>query len=243
MLLRVCILIISLSLGSSLRADYTPFNGAAVASNIAEIRIGKRGVSVQLEIYVGDVSVFETLIPDDWIPDSPADRPGAAARLEEFAQNGLSIRRDDGAVLPVKLQLIEPRLRIDRAPPWAGQFDPITGRTLAKPPEDKRVVYAELFYSFENTRPDSITIVPPQSDDPATPVVIGMLVFDRSVPVTKFSFLSARARLAIDWTDPWYSRFDNPNLKRHHQSAVTTYLYHEPREVRHETPPCHRPGQ
>lgn len=230
----MCILLVSLVLGSSLQADYTPFNGAAVAPNIAEVRIENQGISVQLEIYVGDIPTFETLLPDDWMPDAPADRPGLAARLEEFAQTGLSVRRDDGTALPVKLNLIEPRLRVERAPLWAGQRDPVTGRIAPEPPEDKRVVFAELFYAFENARPDAVTIVPPKSADQAPPAIIGMLVFDRSVPVTKFGFLSAGARLAIDWTDPWYSRFDNPNLKRHHQSALTTYLYLEPREVRHE---------
>ena len=222
-------------LGSSLHADYNPFNGAAVAPNIAEVRLGSQGISVQLEIYIGDISVFEALIPDDWVSESSADRPNATERLEDFGLNGLSIRRDDGSALAVKLQRIEPRMRINRAPPWAGQRDPITGQILPQPPEDKRVIFAELFYDFEGSRPESVTIVPPQNKDRTPSAIIGLLVFDRSVPVIKFSFLSNAARLAIDWSDPWYSLFDNPNLRRHHQSALTTYLYLEPREVRHET--------
>jgi hypothetical protein len=233
--LRICVPLLCLVLGSALRADYMPFSGAAVAPNIAEVRIGPDGIHVQLEIFIEDIAVFEALIPDAWMSQTPANRPGAAERLADFSETGLSIRRDDGTVLPVAARLIEPRMRIDRAPAWAGKQDPITGQYFSKPPDDKRVVFAELFYDFQDAPPDAITISPPSDDTGKPTVTIGIVVFDRAVPATKFSFLSADARLVIDWSDPWYSKFDSPNLKRHHQSAITTFLYVEPREVRHET--------
>ena len=46
--------------------------------------------------------------------------------------------------------------------------------------------------------------------------------------------MATAATLNLDWADPWYSRFDNPNLKRHHKSALMSFLYVEPYEVRHE---------
>jgi hypothetical protein len=52
--------------------------------------------------------------------------------------------------------------------------------------------------------------------------------------VIDFRYLGAPAKLNLDWVDPWYSRFDNPNLKRHHKSALMSFLYIEPHEVRHE---------
>lgn len=232
---RFWALFVGLLLATAARADYMPFDGASVAPNIAEIHIGNDGVHVNLEVFLEDIATFEALIPDDWSSQTPTNRPDVFERMADFARNGLSIRRDDGSVLRVEALLTEPRLRIDRASAWAGRRDPITGRIFPKPPDDKRVVYVELFYDFQGTSPKAITISPP-SDETGEPLAsIGMVVFDRAVPATKFSFMSDDARLEIDWADPWYSSFDSPNLKRHHQSAVTTFLYVEPREVRHET--------
>ena len=62
-----------------------------------------------------------------------------------------------------------------------------------------------------------------------------MQVFDREVPVTGFSFLSKPAELKIHWPDPWGSRFSAESLNRKAQDGTSTFLYIEPREVRHET--------
>ncbi len=217
------------------RADYLPFNGAEVAPNIAEIRIGLEGVSIQFEVFVEDLPKFETLIPDDWFIDTSADRPDQSARLAEFAETGLSIRRNDGRALPVSIITAEPRVRIDRTTQLSGLVNPLTGRKFPAPPADPRVLFVELFYTFGTDRPDAVTISPPMTDQSIPAATIGMIVFDRQVPVTNFSFLSAPAKLKIDWNDPWYSRFDTPTLKRHHLSGVTTFIYVEPRQVRHET--------
>ena len=62
---------------------------------------------------------------------------------------------------------------------------------------------------------------------------IGFIVYHKSVPVIDFRYLGAPSTLTLD-PDPWYSAFDNPNLKRHHKDALMSYLYVEPYEVRHE---------
>lgn len=210
-------------------ADYLPLSGAEVADNIAEVRIENDGVHVQLEIYVGDAHLFQALFPDEWFTSGVTTRSSLAARLANFAENGLSVRRQNGAALPLRINRIEPLMRIDRTTALTGRRNPLTGREFPKPPDDPRVIFAELFYDFEGTKPEAIEIAPP-----AEPAVIGFVTFDRGVPVANFAYLSGPARLAIDWKDPWYSRFDNPNLRRHHQSGATTYLYVEPRELRHE---------
>jgi hypothetical protein len=64
-------------------------------------------------------------------------------------------------------------------------------------------------------------------------VTIGFILYHKSVPVIDFRYLSGPSTLTLD-PDPWYSRFDNPNLKRHHKSALMSFLYVEPYEVRHE---------
>jgi hypothetical protein len=65
-------------------------------------------------------------------------------------------------------------------------------------------------------------------------VTIGFIAYHKSVPIIDFRYLGAPARLALDWDDPWYTKFDNPNLKRHHKDALMSFLYVEPFEVRHE---------
>ncbi len=216
-------------------ADYLPMDGAEVANNIAEIRVEDDGVRIQLEIYVGDARTFEALLPDAWFSTDTSERPDEAERLAEFAETGVTVRREDGSALPLRIAVIEPRMRFDRTTALTGQRDPLTGREFPKPPDDPRVIYAELVYGFEGTRPAVIEISPPMDEAGFPRATIGMAVFDRDVPVTNFRYLSAPARLTMDWNDPWYSRFDNPNLRRHHRSGVTTYLYVEPRELRHET--------
>ncbi len=215
-------------------ADYLPFSGAEVAPNIAEIEITPSGVAVRLEIYIGDLRVFGELLPDAWLTN-PAGRPGQPERWGAFANNGLSFRRGDGTALPMSVQSLDRRHRVDRTNALSGKRDPVSGRVFPAPPEDTRVLYAELFYDFQGRKPDALTISPPVQPDGKASVSIGMLVFDREIPVTGYRFLSHSARLAIDWDDPWFSRFDNPAMQRHHKAGVSTYLYLEPREVRHET--------
>ena len=216
------------------RADLTPMTGAAVAPNIAEISISEDGVSVALEIFVGDMRQFEDLLPDDWVPQGDGPRKAAVERLAHFAERGLSIRTGTGKTLPVTINRIEPRERLDRAPPNAGKIDPITGRKFPKPPDDPRVVYVELFYDFEDVKPDRLELIPPLDDAGLPYLTIGMVVFDREVPVTDFRYLSAAERMTLAWEDPWYTKFDNPNLRRHHRYPVMTFIYAEPYEIRHE---------
>jgi hypothetical protein len=63
---------------------------------------------------------------------------------------------------------------------------------------------------------------------------IGFIAYHKAVPIIDFRYLGAASHLTLDWEDPWYSKFDNVNLKRHHASALMTFLYVEPYEVRHE---------
>ncbi|MEP2506761.1 MAG: hypothetical protein ABJH85_18715 [Paracoccaceae bacterium] len=224
-----------LAVVGSASADYMPFNGSEVAPNIAEIRVGNDGVRIGLEIFVADAKWFEDLIPDSWFKEGATARANQDERLDKFAETGLTVRRKDGTALPVSLETIETRMRVDRTNALSGQRDPVTGRTFPKPPDDPRVLYVELFYDFQGDRPDVIEFAPPSDTGGLPLATIGMMVFDREVPVINFRYLSGPARLTLNWSDPWYSRFDNPNLTRHHKSGTTTYLYVEPREVRHET--------
>ena len=225
--------IVSWVLPQTGQADWMNLTGAETAPNIAEITFADDGVRVNLEVYVGNLESFTELIPDDWVQD-PSKRPSLDDRLQLFGERGLAVIRDDGSRLPVKLRLVEPRLRVDRQSPFAGMINPMTRQRVPEAPSDKRVLFAELFYPYGGQRPDALTLVPPLDDAGRPSVSIGFIAYHKAVPIIDFRYLGLEARLELDWDDPWYTRFDNPNLKRHHKSALMSFLYVEPFEVRHE---------
>ncbi len=214
-------------------ADLTPLNGAAVAPNIAEITVLDDAVYVALEVYIGDLAAFQELLPDEFLNSDTSGRPPIAERLQSFSNRGLQIVAD-GIKLTPELLLAEPRRRVDRAAALAAAGNPLSTLPVPKAPDDDRVFYVELKYPFE-TRPDSLLIIPPSKSNGSPDVSIGFVAFHETVPVIDFRYLSGPETLRLDWEDPWYTRFDNKNLKRHHASALMTFLYVEPREVRHET--------
>jgi hypothetical protein len=145
----------------------------------------------------------------------------------------LQIITDKKKKLPAQFKLIEPRMRVDRQSPFGGMINPYTRQRVPDAPADKRVLYAEIIYPFKE-KPKSLTFIPPKDKEGRTQVTIGFIAYHKSVPVIDFRYLGSAAKLNLDWDDPWYSKFDNPNLKRHHKSALMSFLYIEPHEVRHE---------
>ncbi len=221
-------------LNLSARADWINLTGAETAANIAEIYVLDDHVRLVLEVYVDDLEFFDALVPDEWLKDEQVQRPAMEDRLRQFADSTFQFVTDTGEKLPARLALVEPRLRTDRQSPFAGMINPMTRQRVPEAPADKRVLYAEIDYPFGEQRPKQLTMVPPLDEEGRAQVTIGFLAYHKSVPVIDFRYLGAPATLNLDWEDPWYSKFDNPNLKRHHKSALMSFLYVEPYEVRHE---------
>jgi hypothetical protein len=215
------------------RADWINLTGAEISPNIAEIYVMDDHVRVVLEASVDNLDVFGDLVPDDWVSDLDVDRPDKAARMQHFSQHVLQVVMPDGEQLQAKLEMVEPRQRVDRKSPFVGMTNPYTRQRIPEAPADKRVLYAEIVYPFTG-KPDSLTFIPLQDDEGRALVTIGFITFHKSVPVIDFRYLGAAATLNLDWDDPWYTKFDNPNLKRHHKSALMSFLYIEDYEVRHE---------
>ncbi|TNF87892.1 MAG: hypothetical protein EP300_09520, partial [Gammaproteobacteria bacterium] len=215
------------------RADWINLTGSETAPNIAEIYVMDDHVKLVFEVYIGDLDKFAELVPDAWFAETAAKRPPLEARMRTFANERFKFVTETGEVLPARLELVEPRLRVDRKSPFAGMVNPLTRQPVPEAPADKRVLYAEIIYPFEG-KPEQLTIVPPLDDSGIANVTIGFITYHKSVPVIDFRYLGLPATLNLDWQDPWYSKFDNPNLKRHHKSALMSFLYVEPYEVRHE---------
>lgn len=215
------------------KADWINLTGAETAPNIAEIYIEDDHVKVALEVYVNDIETFEELVPDSWLKDDAKARPQLVERMQRFSKTKLQFVTEKDTSLPARLVLVEPRMRVDRESPFAGMINPMTRQRVPDAPADKRVLYAEIIYPFKQ-QPQSLTIVPPVDEEGRALVTIGFITYHKAVPVIDFRYLGAQANLELNWSDPWYSKFDNPNLKRHHRDAMMSYLYVEPFEVRHE---------
>ncbi len=139
------------------RADWMNLTGAETAPNIAEITVLDDRVRVALEVYVGDLATFEALLPDDWLKKDVASRPSLAERLRRFSAETFQIITGEGTKLQANLRLAEPRRRKERASAFAGMINPTTRQRVPGPPEDKRVLYAELEYPFSG-RPKSLLL-------------------------------------------------------------------------------------
>jgi hypothetical protein len=229
------IVFLSLLFASTLaRPDWVNLTGAETSPNIAEIYVLDDHVKLVLEIYVGNLEVFDELIPDDWIKDSSIKRSTVEERLQKFANNKFQFITDTGEKLSANLILLEPRLRIDRKSRFAGKINPYTRQRIPEAPEDKRVLYVEISYPF-TTKPETLTIIPPLDEEGRALVSIGFIAYHKSVPIIDFRYLGQAAKLNLDWQDPWYTKFDNKNLTRHHKYPLMLYLYVEPRQVRLES--------
>ncbi|MCK5255531.1 MAG: hypothetical protein KAQ81_05870, partial [Deltaproteobacteria bacterium] len=217
----------------SATADWINLTGAQSAPNIAEIHVEDDHMRLVLEIYVGDLDKFIDLLPDDFFKQAEVKPPPLKERLKRFSTDGFQFLHDGKKRLQAKLKMVEPQLRKERPNPFAGSINPYTRQPIPGPPEDKRVLYAELIYPF-TTRPETITIVPPLDTRGNAAASIGFIAYHKGVPVVDYRYLSESSTLDLDWNDPWYSRFEKKALKRWQQSGLRIFLYVEPYEVRHE---------
>ena len=231
--LSLLFMMLVLFMSSTGQADWINLTGAENARNIAEIYIEKDHVRIKLEVFVEDLIIFDELIPADFFPEPIPGRPGLEERQKIVADRVFQVITDTGVKLPVSIELVEPRMRIERPSPFAGTINPYTRQRIPGPPADKRVLYVELVYPFAE-KPASLTFIPPLDNDGIPRASIGFIAYHLEVPVVDFRQLTGENILQIDWDDPWYSAFEKKQLKRTLQSGVRTYLYIEPYEVRHE---------
>ena len=218
----------------SAEADWINLSGAQNAPNIAEVYINDDHVRIKLEIFVNDLVKFDRLIPDEFFAGTKIKRAPLEERMQQFSNQDLQVLADNGQKLQAALKLIEPRLRKKRPSPISWKINPYTGQPIPGPPEDKRVLYAELIYPFTK-KPSLLTFIPPLDEKAKTSKVsIGFITYHKGVPINDFRYLSGPSTLTLDWKDPWYSEFDRKSLKRWQRGGVMSFLYIEPYEVRHE---------
>ena len=216
------------------QADWITLNGSQLAPNIAEIFVLDDHVKVKLEVYVDDLEKFAELVPDELLRNPGDERPSLQKRMHVFATERLQFITDKGVILPAELTLVEPRLRVERQSLAAGAINPVTRQPVKAAPADKRVLYAEIIYPFDE-KPAQLSIVPQMNSQGFVWAEIGFVAYHEAMPIIDFRYLSQPAKLNLDWEDPWYSRFNEKSLSRHFKFPVTLYLYVEPRQVRMES--------
>ena len=210
----LCLALTLLALASSpVLSHLTKYTGAERSSTVAEISIDTDQIVLRLE--VGDL-----------------DRESFAALLSvgpvELSESelGLALTGDDGTPLAGEVRTVERRPRIARS--TAPQSDP------APRSDGSEVTYAEVVYDL-TTPPETLTFTPPSRiGSSESAAEIGFIVYHETIPVIDFQFLKRPETVRLDWADPWYSAFENTDLKRHHDAPLMTFLYVEPYEIRFE---------
>jgi len=187
--------------------------GAQLSPHVAEYYIDENRLLLKLEIGEMDKNFFNDLIN------------GNKFQKKEFLSKRLFIKDERGKILNGNIKLIEDRKRTVRPSPIN---NPPGGR---QPSEN--VTYVEIEYPFIK-KPQSLILNPPVNDNGVAAVTYGFIVYHDEIPVIDFRFLPYNQKLNLDWSDPWFSKFENKNLKRHHSSSLMSFLYVEPYEVRHE---------
>ncbi len=224
----ILLLVISYLLHTErLHGDAIVVTKAMSASTISEIFVENNTVRVELEIGSEDLSAFKNLLPNEIHDKLGFDPIPFEQRIDQFFNRDWVIRSDDGSPLAGQVSSFQVRKRIKR--------DEITGAPLAVQPEGAEiVVYAVLEFHLEG-QPRSISIGGPTDIDQGRATAnIGFITYHKGLPVSDFRYLAVEETLELDWQDPWYSRFRNPNLRRQYDSPVSVFVYVEPFEVRKE---------
>jgi len=220
----VGIALAALVLPVSAAGDAIMVTRAMQASTIAEIFVEEGAVRVEIEIGAEDLQGFRNLLPDALYERLGYAPEPLAQRLRRFPREDFVIRADGGPPLEGAVREIGPRERTRR--------DDITGEPLPADEEaPETVVFAVIEYPLSG-RPETLALAPPRKDGRAA-ANIGFVTYHRGLPVNDFRYLGL-ATLDLDWTDPWYSRFRNRNLRRQYDSPLSVFLYVEPYEVRYE---------
>jgi hypothetical protein len=210
----LCLLLGLLMWAPSVQAHLTTYTGAERSSTVAEIWIEAERIKVQLEIGAQDREAFANLL-------------NHAVSKPDKVDHDIVLTGDDGMPLKGEVQVMAQRPRTNRS--TASQV------AAEARPASPMVTYVEIIYTLAEP-PATLTLTPPMQDHDRGKAVaeIGFMVYHDSIPVIDFQYLRRPEILQLDWRDPWYSAFKNPDLQRHHRAPIMTFLYIEPYEVRFE---------
>ena len=188
------------------KADLISLIRADQCESIIEMHVYEDHVRIRMEIGKNDVSAFYPfLTPEQYDTYSNTI---TASQLNYFLSKTL-ILQADGKVIRGELLKMHKAPRTYRSSLYTGQIDTLNTKI------SKEVILMELSYRIN--KPKTISISPPIRENESTSIAnIGFVTYHNNLPVNDLRYLSQKERLVLDWNDPWYSEFDNSNLRRHH---------------------------
>lgn len=207
------------------KADMISLIRADQCETIIEIYIEANQIRVTFEIGEKDYLNFPLLIPEKY-KQGGLNETNKKEYLNRFF-NETFLLTADGKRLTGELLELKRISRNYRASLYTGKVD--TASMTISP----RVVYAEIIYKTSKSKKLSIT--PPLVNKfKITFANIGFVTYHKGLPVNDLRYLAAKETVHLDWKDPWYSKFENRNIVRHHKNSLMSFLYVDPYEIRHE---------
>jgi len=223
--IKLAILFFAVSFCSpSLVADFITLIKADQCTNIVEMFIQDGSVRITFELGEPDYKWFKNIIPANYYQDGFTEQNRTASFHTFFTQDFIVIA--DGVVLIGEVKKIEKKKRKLMSSLYTGKVD--SSRA------NEYVIFVEVEYKL-NQKPSRITFIPPiQEGYDVSLANIGFVTYHKKIPVNDIRYLGTAESLNLNWDDPWYTYYDNRNIRRHHKSSLMSFLYIEPYEVRHE---------
>ena len=210
----------------SLQADFISLIRADQCESIVEIFIRENGIQVTFEIGEKDYPYFNWIVPETYY-DGGFSSTEMEQSFNDFLRNEFTIRAD-GKLLKGRIDTVKRISRNYRTSLYTGKVD------TANLAISSVVIYAEAFFPL-SYKPRTVKIKPPiQEGFNSTLANIGFVTYHKQVPIHDLRYLGQAETVHLDWKDPWYSKYTNTNLRRHHKNSLMEYLYIDPYEVRHE---------
>jgi hypothetical protein len=206
------------------KADFINLVQAEQCETIVEIFVTDELIRVSMEIGEQDYQWFSDVIPDSLLHAGFGDED-RARRWEHFLLNQFILRVGQRP-LGGKVNLVDYRK--------PGSRERIQGEQMDATAPDPMVVYLEILYPLSR-QISQLSMAPPIPKGGENSLAsIGFIVYHNTVPVNDLRLWQQSETLHLNWEDPWYSRFENSEIGRHHQSSLMSFLYVEPYEIRHE---------
>lgn len=223
------ITLLSLCPSQAVHADALVTTQAMKASTIAEIFVTDQGVRLEIEAGGPDIEVFRNLLPDQVLEKLTDQFPSSQQRHQQFVQQDWPFYADE-AKLTGAVDSIELAKRIAR--------DEITGAPLPIQPDDAEIVLRAIIRYQWESKPKRLEIRQPQfkdgQEDRPHLANIGFVAYHQGVAVNDFRYLSNQQTLLLDWSDPWYTAFEQKTLRRRYFAPAAAFIYVENFEVRKE---------
>lgn len=207
------------------KADFVNLIRADKCETIIEVFIEDYQIRVTFEVGLKDWKYFKEIIPIELLNEDV--KKIIRSQSKNYFYNKVFTLNADGVNLIGEIVKQEIMPRKYRASLYTGVVDENNDVS-------KQILFVEIIYPI-NYKAKKIILTPPMEEGlRGTRANIGFVSYHKKIPVNDLRYLSQASTMNLNWEDPWYTKFNNLNLRRHHQSSLMSFLYVDPYEVRHE---------